>query len=62
MVEYAIVAEDCVVGEGAHVGRRPEETEDKDAWGVAVIGAGVRIGAGVQVGPKAMVERDILEV
>ncbi|MBC8571038.1 glucose-1-phosphate adenylyltransferase [Zongyangia hominis] len=62
VVEYAIVAEDCVIGEGAHVGKRPEEMEDKDAWGVAVIGAGVTIGDKVEVGPKAMVERDILEV
>lgn len=62
VVEYAIVAEDCVIGEGAHVGKRPEEMEDKDAWGVAVIGAGVKIGDRVEVGPKAMVERDILEV
>ena len=39
-VQYAIVAENSVVGAGAVVGERPEDMENKDDWGVAVIGPG----------------------
>ena len=43
VVEYAIVGEDCVIGENVKVGARPESIEDKDTWGVAVIGHGVTV-------------------
>ena len=54
-VEYAIVAENVVIEEGASVGERPENIEDKDMWGIAVIGAGAVIAAGASVPPKAMI-------
>lgn len=54
-VEYAIVAENVVIEEGASVGERPENVEDKDLWGIAVIGAGAVIAAGASVPPKAMI-------
>ncbi len=56
VVEYSIVAENCVVGEGARVGARPEDTPDKDAWGVTVLGESVQIEPGQIVPPKAMLE------
>ncbi|MGI6263883.1 MAG: glucose-1-phosphate adenylyltransferase [Acutalibacteraceae bacterium] len=56
-VQYAILAENVTVEENAVVGARPEEhTED---WGVAVVAAGVTVGAGAAVPPKAMVEHDV---
>ena len=58
-VEYSIVAENAEIGAGATVGCRPEEAEDKDAWGVAVIGEGVHIAPGVAVPAKALVDQDI---
>lgn len=59
VVQYAIVAEDCVIGERARVGSRPEETEDKESWGVAVVAGGVTVGGGAVVPAKAMVNQDV---
>ena len=61
-VHYAILAENVVVKKGAIVGARPENMEDMSKWGVAVVGAGVTIGAGAKVGPKAMISEDVKEV
>ncbi len=58
-VQYAIVAEDAVIEAGAVVGQRPENVENKDEWGIAVIGNGVTVGAGAVVPAKAMIEEDI---
>ena len=33
--------------------------EDLDQWGVAVVGSGVKVGAGAVVEPKAMIGEDI---
>ena len=62
VVQYAIVAEDAVIGPGAVVGERPENVENKDDWGISVIGSGVKIGANAVVKAKAMVEEDVPEV
>ena len=62
VVQYAIVSENSVIGENAVIGARPEEMEDKDEWGVTVIGDNIKIGAGVVVPPKAMIDKDIEEV
>lgn len=59
VVEYAIVAENCVIGEGAVVGQRPENAENRDNWGIAVVGNGITIGAGAVVAPKAMIDKDV---
>lgn len=59
VVQYAIVSENTVIGENAVIGARPEDIENKDEWGVAVIGDGVKIGNGVTVRPKAMIDSDI---
>lgn len=60
-VQYAIVAEDSVICEGAVVGQRPENVENKDEWGIAVVGNDVTIGKNVIVPAKAMIEEDIPE-
>ena len=62
VVQFAIVAEDAVIEPGAVVGERPEEMENRDDWGIAVIGGGVKVGANAVVKAKAMVEEDIPEV
>ena len=54
VVQYAIIGEDTVVEENAVFGERPEEAENLDAWGVAVAGADLVIGAGARVPAKAM--------
>ena len=59
VVEYAIVAENCVIEEGAHVGRKPEEMDDLDKWGVAVVGEGITVNKGAYVAPKSMISTDV---
>jgi glucose-1-phosphate adenylyltransferase len=59
VIEYAIVGEDCVIGECAKVGNRPEAQEDKDSWGVAVIGHQVLISENVVIKPKAMISENV---
>ena len=56
VVEYAIVAEDTVIGENARVGTSPDGTED---WGIAVIAQGLRVGPEAVVPAKAMITRNV---
>lgn len=58
-VEYSIVAENAVIEKDAKVGLRPEDIEDRDEWGVSVVGAGVTVHEGAAVAPKAMVSEDV---
>ncbi len=58
VVQYAIVAENSVVGANSVVGERPEAMENKDDWGVAVIGPGCTIAPGTVVPPKAMIDAE----
>ncbi len=59
VVQYAIVAENAVIESGAVVGEKPENVPNRDDWGVAVVGAGVTVGAGAKVQPKAMAGEDV---
>ena len=61
VVQYAIVAENSVVGANSVVGQRPEEMENKEDWGVAVIGPGCKLPAESVVPPKAMVDAEEVE-
>ncbi|MCI8496998.1 MAG: glucose-1-phosphate adenylyltransferase [Clostridiales bacterium] len=61
LVQYAIVSEDAVIGKNAVVGARPEESDVLDNWGVTVIGDKVKIGEGVKIPPKAMINKDVVE-
>ena len=58
-VEYAIVGQDCIVGENASIGVRPELMEDKSRWGVAVIGHDITINSGSVIKPKQIIDTDI---
>ena len=58
VVQYAIVAENAVIEENAVVGARPEDTENLDNWGVAVVASGVTVGEGCQIPAKAMIDSD----
>lgn len=62
VVQYAIVAEDSIICENAVVGERPEDTENIDAWGIAVVGNGVTVGKNAKVPPKAMLDANVEEV
>ncbi len=60
-VQYAILAEDVEVGPGAVVGESPEQCADLSKWGVAVVAAGLTVGADAKVLAKAMVEKDVCD-
>ena len=55
VVEYAIIGERSVIGENAKVGARPENVENRDEWGVAVVGHEITISDGAIVAPKEIV-------
>lgn len=59
VVQYAIISENAVIGKNAVVGARPEDIENKDDWGIAVVGDNITIGEGVKVAPKEMVSKSI---
>ena len=61
VVQYAIVAENAVIESGAVVGRSPEEMENRDEWGVAVVGAGVNVGKDAFVAPQTQVDTDVVK-
>lgn len=58
-VLYSIVAENAHIGKGAFVGGYPEDYPNRDDWGVAVIGAGLKVADGTKVEPKAMIDTDV---
>ncbi len=59
VVEYSIVGEDCVVHENAKIGLSPETVENRDEWGIAVIGHNVDISEGAEVIPKDIISKNV---
>ncbi len=57
-VRYSIVAEGAHICESAVIGGAPSEVE-ADAWGVAVVASGVRIGKGAKLPAKEMAGEDL---
>lgn len=54
-VYYSIIAEDAVIESGAQIGAIPEDLENPEDWGVAVIGSGATITSGKKIEPKEMI-------
>ena len=59
VVEYAIVGSDCVIEGGAHIGKSPEQVENRDDWGIAVVGHNVTVSGGKSVEPKQIIGENI---
>ncbi|MCD7730863.1 MAG: glucose-1-phosphate adenylyltransferase [Oscillospiraceae bacterium] len=59
IVEYAIVGENCVVGEGAQIGARPETFDNRDDWGIAVVGHNITISENAKVLPKQIISENV---
>ena len=59
VVEYAIVGSDCVIEGGAHIGKRPEQVDNRDDWGIAVVGHNVTVSGGKSVEPKQIIGENI---
>ena len=60
-VQYAIIAENVVVEEGASVGERPEDVSDLSKWGVSVVGAGLTVGKNATVSAGVMIKENLEE-
>ncbi|HOR22736.1 MAG TPA: glucose-1-phosphate adenylyltransferase, partial [Ruminococcus sp.] len=59
VVEYAIVGSDCVIQSGAHIGKSPEQVENRDDWGIAVVGHNVTVSENKSVEPKQIIGENI---
>ena len=59
VIEYAIVGSDCVIESGAHIGKSPEQVENRDDWGIAVVGHNVTVSEGKSVDPKQIIGENI---
>ena len=59
IVEYAIVGENCVVESGAQIGARPETIENRDDWGIAVVGHNITISENAKVLPKQIISENM---
>ena len=59
VVEYAIIGENTVVEANAQVGARPESVENRDEWGIAVVGHNVNVSENAKVLPKQIISENI---
>lgn len=51
-VYYAIIAENAVIGENAQIGEIPENMENPEDFGIAVVGPGAEVADSAYVAPK----------
>lgn len=61
IVQYSIIAEDSIIENGAVIGERPENMENLDDWGIAVVASNVTIGKNVVIKPKSMIYKSVKE-
>ncbi len=59
VVEYAIIGEDSVVESGAKIGMSPECVENKEDWGIAVVGHNIKVSGTAKVLPKEIISENI---
>ena len=59
VVEYAIVGSDSVIESGARVGTSPENVENRDDWGIAVVGHNVTVSENKVVEPMQIIGENI---
>ena len=59
VVEYAIIGEDCTIENNAKIGLSPETGENRDDWGIAVVGHNVTVSSGKSVEPKQIIADNI---
>jgi glucose-1-phosphate adenylyltransferase len=54
-IQYSIISENVTIGENCIIGARPETTQDKETWGVAVVGPDCIVKEKTCVAPKEIV-------
>lgn len=57
-VRYSVIAENAVIGENADIGGDPAVVGTKN-WGITVVGANLKIGAGARISANKMITEDI---
>lgn len=57
-VQYSILAENSLIEENAYIGEKPENMDNLDDWGVAVVGANINVKENAKVLPKEQVAED----
>ncbi len=58
-IQFSIVSENTVIGKNAQIGKNPTDCENRDDWGITVIGDGLKIAEGAVIEPKAMIDHDV---
>ena len=53
-----LTAENAVIGKNCVIGKRPEDMENRDDWGVAVVGPDCKLSDGTVVAPKEMIDKE----
>lgn len=59
VIDYAIVGENAVIGQNSKVGAHPDEVDNRENWGVTVIGPNITVSNGKIIDVQSMVEHDI---
>ncbi len=59
VVEFSIIGEETEIGENTHVGSQPEKFENRDEWGVTVVGHGIKISDNKEIKTKSMISEDM---
>ncbi len=59
VVEYAIIGEDSIIESGAKIGMSPECVENRDDWGIAVVGHNITVSDKKPVLPKEIISENI---
>jgi glucose-1-phosphate adenylyltransferase len=59
VVEYAIIGENCVIESGAKIGMSPESAENRDDWGIAVLGHDITVSENKEVYPKQIISENL---
>ncbi len=60
-IQFAIIGENSVIGKNAKVGQRPEDVENRDNWGITVIGANTKIAEDAVIRAKEMIDGETEE-
>ncbi len=58
-IQFSIVSENTVIGKNAVIGKNPADMDNRDDWGITVIGDGLKIADNVVIEPKAMIDHDV---
>lgn len=58
-IQFSIISENTVIGKNAQIGKNPTDCENRDDWGITVIGDGLKIADNAVIEPKAMIDHDV---